>query len=102
MNFKDKAIFIKNTNMQIKNSCQVAIISPGKGIYDYKVNDTVKIGQIVSVPLRNNIYMGVVIAKGSNNFPKNKLKVHATHQISSRLRVFWRRGQLLVSHLICS
>ena len=74
MNFKDKPIFINNANIQIKNSCQVIIISPGKGIYDYKVNDTVKIGQIVSVPLRNNIYMGVVIAKGSNNFPKNKLK----------------------------
>jgi hypothetical protein len=42
MNFKDKAIFINNANIQIKNSCQVIIVSPGKGIYDYKVNDTVK------------------------------------------------------------
>ena len=74
MNFKDKAIFINNANIQIKNSCQVIIIAPGKGIYDYKIKETVKIGQIVSVPLRNNIYMGVIIAKGSNNFPKNKLK----------------------------
>jgi len=74
MNFKDKEIFIKNANIQIKNSCQVIIITPGKGVYDYKIKGDVKIGQIVSVPLRKKIYTGVIIAKGSNNFPKNKLK----------------------------
>jgi primosomal protein N' (replication factor Y) len=74
MNFKDKAIFIKNADIQIKNSCQVIIISPGKGVFDYKVNGVVNIGQVVSVPLRKKIYIGIIIAKGSNNFPPYKLK----------------------------
>ena len=74
MNFKDKAIFIKNADIQIKNSCQVIIISPGKGVFDYKVNSVVNIGQVVSVPLRKKIYIGIIIDKGSNNFPPYKLK----------------------------
>ena len=43
-------------------------------MYDYRVKGVVNIGQFVSVPLRKNIYLGVIIAKGSNNFPKYKLK----------------------------
>ena len=43
-------------------------------MYDYRVKDVVNIGQVVSVPLRKNIYLGVIIAKGSNNFPEYKLK----------------------------
>jgi len=43
-------------------------------VYDYKVKGDENIGQVVSVPLRKKIYLGVIIAKGSNNFPEHKLK----------------------------
>ncbi len=92
MNSKDKAIFIKNADKQLKNSCQVIIISPGKGIYDYKIKGSIDIGQVVSVPLRKNIYLGIVIAKGSNNFPQYKLKdiieIYKLSLISSELLNF--------------
>ena len=92
MNSKDKAIFMKNADKQLKNSCQVIIISPGKGIYDYKIKGSIDIGQVVSVPLRKNIYLGIVIAKGSNNFPQYKLKdiieIYKLPLISSELLNF--------------
>ena len=54
-------------DIQIKNSCQVIIISPGKGVYDYRVKGVVNIGQVVSVPLRKNIYLGLIKLKYNNS-----------------------------------
>ena len=70
----DKPITNTKLNKNVKNSCQVLLISPGKGIYDYRVNYNIEIGQIVSVPLRNKIYQGIVLGEGSKSFPESKLK----------------------------
>ena len=60
MHVMDKSFSNIKLNKKIKNSCQVLIISPGKGIYDYKVNNKIEIGQIVTVPLRKK-FLGATI-----------------------------------------
>ena len=58
----------------IKDSCQILLLNPGRGIFDYSINNRTSIGKLVYVPLRNNYYYGVVIGKGSNSIDKKKLK----------------------------
>jgi len=86
--------FISNMKIKskIKNSCKVLLLSPGKGIYDYKLTYALELGQIVSVPLRKNIYHGVVLGEGTRGFPASKLKdiieVHSSYIISGELLNF--------------
>ena len=75
MHVMDKFFSNMKLNKKIKNSCQVLIISPGKGIYDYKVNNKIEIGQIVTVPLRKKFYQGIVLDRGTRGFPVSKLKI---------------------------
>jgi primosomal protein N' (replication factor Y) (superfamily II helicase) len=74
MSVMDKHFSTLKLNKKINKSCQVLLIYPGKGVYDYKLNNQLEIGQIVSVPLRKQIYQGIVIGDGDKNFPKSKLK----------------------------
>ena len=88
----DKSFLNIKPNKKIKNSCQVLIISPGKGVYDYRVSGNIEIGQIVSVPLRRKVYQGIVFGRGTRGFPGSKLKditeVHYSIVISSELLSF--------------
>ena len=92
MHVMDKSFSNIKLNKKIKNSCQVLIISPGKGIYDYKVNNKIEIGQIVTVPLRKKFYQGIVLDRGTRGFPNSKLKditeVHQSIVIPSELLSF--------------
>ena len=92
MHVMDKSFSNMKLNKKIKNSCQVLIISPGKGIYDYKVNNKIEIGQIVTVPLRKKFYHGIVLDRGTRGFPNSKLKditeVHHSIVIPSELLSF--------------
>ena len=39
-----------SSNKKINVSCQVLLIYPGKGTYDYRMKNSLEIGQLVSVP----------------------------------------------------
>ena len=62
------------SNKKINVSCQVLLIFPGKGIYDYRIKNSLEIGQLVSVPLRKSTYLGIIIGEGTQGFPSSKLK----------------------------
>jgi primosomal protein N' (replication factor Y) len=88
----EKSFSNMEKNNKIKNSCQVFLIYPGKGIYDYGVKDNIEIGQVVSVPLRKKVYQGIVFGEGTKDFPISKLKdiieVHSSIAISPELLNF--------------
>ena len=80
------------SNKKIHVSCQVLLIYPGKGTYDYRIKNSLGIGQLVSVPLRKSIYLGIVIGEGTKGFPRSKLKniieVHNSFIFSNELLSF--------------
>ena len=80
------------SNKKIHVSCQVLLIYPGKGTYDYRIKNSLGIGQLVSVPLRKSIYLGIVIGEGTKGFPSSKLKdiieVHNSFIFSNELLSF--------------
>ena len=80
------------SNKKINVSCQVLLIYPGKGTYDYRIKNSLEIGQLVSVPLRKSIYLGIVIGEGTKGFPRSKLKniieVHNSFIFSNELLSF--------------
>ena len=81
-----------SSNKKINVSCQVLLIYPGKGTYDYRIKNSLEIGQLVSVPLRKSIYLGIVIGEGTKGFPRSKLKniieVHNSFIFSNELLSF--------------
>ena len=88
----NKSFFNIKFKKKIKNSCQVLLLSPGKGVYDYRIDNALEPGEIVSVPLRKRIYQGIVLAEGTLGFPTSKLKdiieVHNSTKISYELLYF--------------
>ncbi len=92
MNDMNKSFTNIEFNKKIRKSCQVLLIYPAKGIYDYRIIESLEIGQLVSVPLRNNIYQGIVVGEGSKGFPNSKLKdviqVHKSIKFSNELLSF--------------
>jgi Primosomal protein N'' (replication factor Y) - superfamily II helicase len=50
------------------------LLNPGKGIFDYSIENKISVGKLVYVPLKNNFFYGVVIGKGSNSLDSKKLK----------------------------
>ncbi len=72
---EEKEIFISKKLKYIEDKCQVLLLYPGKGIFDYKSEKKIKVGQVVSVPLKNKNYYGIVIGKGIDLPKKIKLKV---------------------------
>ena len=83
----DKSLLNIKPNKKIKNSCQVLIISPGKGVYDYRVSGNIEIGQIVSVPLRRKVYQGIVLGRGTRGFPGSKLKAKIIGNIAKPAKI---------------
>ena len=81
-----------SSNKKTNVSCQVLLIYPGKGTYDYRIKNSLEIGQLVSVPLRKSIYLGIVIGEGTKGFPRSKLKniteVHNSFIFSNELLSF--------------
>ena len=88
----NKPFFNISSNKKINVSCQVLLIYPGKGTYDYRIKNSLEIGQLVSVPLRKSIYLGIVIGEGTKGFPRSKLKniieVHNSFIFSNELLSF--------------
>ena len=88
----NKPFLTISSNKKINVSCQVLLIYPGKGTYDYRIKNSLGIGQLVSVPLRKSIYLGIVIGEGTKGFPRSKLKniieVHNSFIFSNELLSF--------------
>ena len=69
-----RKIFIKKIKLPSESICKVTLINFANGSYDYLVPKALSVGQIVVVPLRKRLCVGVVISKGTSNISKKKLR----------------------------
>ena len=69
-----RKIFIKKIKLPPESICKVTLINFANGSYDYLVPKALSIGQIVVVPLRKRLCIGVVISRGTSNISRKKLR----------------------------
>ena len=69
-----RKIFIKNIKLLSESVCKVTLINPASGSFDYLVPNLLYVGQIVIVPLRKRLCVGIVMSRGTSNITKKKLR----------------------------
>ena len=69
-----RKIFIKKVKLLKDSVCNVAVVNPPRGSFDYITTETFYVGQIVKVPLRSKICLGIVLGKGKSRIDKSKLR----------------------------
>ena len=70
-----RKIFIKKVKLLKDSVCNVAVVNPPRGSFDYITTETFYVGQIVIVPLRSKICLGIVLGKGKSRIDKSKLRI---------------------------
>ena len=69
-----RKIFINKVKLLKDSVCNVAVVNPPRGSFDYITTETFYVGQIVIVPLRSKICLGIVLGKGKSRIDKSKLR----------------------------
>ena len=69
-----RKIFINKVKLLKYSVCNVAVVNPPRGSFDYITTEAFNVGQIVIVPLRSRICVGIVLGKGKSGIDKSKLR----------------------------